>query len=107
MGRLASMATFVAVIFGILGGIHYYLWARLIRDTGLGAPWRQLGTAALILLGAGMPLAIALGRNLPRGAHRILAWPAFVWMGLMFILFVLLAAGDLARLAHGLAARLA
>jgi predicted MPP superfamily phosphohydrolase len=56
----------------------------------------------LALLAIGMPLALILGRG-PAG--RYVAWPAFVWMGVMFLLLVSAAAVDLARVLVELARR--
>jgi predicted MPP superfamily phosphohydrolase len=95
MSRLGQLLTFAAVALSIVGGLHYYFWARLIRDTALPSPYRQLATSALILLALSMPAAFVLSRA---GLGRALAWPAFLWMGLMWLLFVTLVASDVARL---------
>jgi uncharacterized protein len=86
---------FAAVAFSITFGLHYYVWARLIRDPALPQPWRAVATVALVLLGASMPLAMAWGRA---GAPKALTWTAYVWMGLLLLFFILLLMGDLARL---------
>jgi uncharacterized protein len=88
---------FIAVVLTVAIGVHYYLWARLVRDPHLPAPWGALATAAIALLAAGTPLAMFLGRRFP-SAGRILAWPAFGWMGLMFLLLVSFVGADLVRL---------
>src|SRR5689334_19876079 len=101
---MSRFLVFIGVAVLILGGIHWYLWARLVRDTHLPSPWGGLATAALALLAVGMPLAMFLGRaSFPTG--RIVAWPAFVWMGLMFLLLVGVSAADLVRLAAWLVRR--
>jgi predicted MPP superfamily phosphohydrolase len=99
MSRLVSGLIFFAIAFGMLFGIHYYLWARLVRDTALPAPWRQVATVTLIVLGASMPLTFAVGRALRPSQAGWLAWPAYVWMGLMVFLFFLLIGADIVRLA--------
>ena len=101
---MSRFLTFIAVVLTVAVGIHYYLWARLVRDPSLPAPWRTLATAAIVLLGAGVPLSLFVGRKYPE-AGRVLAWPAFVWMGLMFLLFVSLVGADIVRLAAWLARR--
>jgi hypothetical protein len=30
---------FFAVALLVMGGAHYYVWARLVRDAGLPSPW--------------------------------------------------------------------
>jgi uncharacterized protein len=99
---MSRFLVFVTVVLSLAVGIHYYLWVRLVRDPGLTGIWRVVATAALFLLAAGMPLALYLGRRHPQ-AGSALAWPAFVWMGLMFLLFVSFVGVDLVRLAAWLA----
>jgi predicted MPP superfamily phosphohydrolase len=93
--RLTQLLIFISIALSILGGLHYYFWARLVRDTALPSPYRQLATLSLIALGLSMPLAMVLARS---GLTRALSWPAFVWMGFMFLLFVALLGTDVVRL---------
>jgi predicted MPP superfamily phosphohydrolase len=93
---MTRLLIFVVAVLAIAVGVHYYLWARLVRDPHLPAPWSGVATVALVLLAAEMPLAIVLGRKHP-GAGRVLAWPAFIWMGLMFLLLTSLVSADLLR----------
>ena len=97
MGRLGSFAIFITVVVLVLGGLHYYIWARLVRDTHMPQPWASTVLVALVLLAAGMPLMRFLHRWLP-GAARVLSWPVYVWLGAVLLIFVLLLAGDLTRL---------
>jgi predicted MPP superfamily phosphohydrolase len=99
---MSRLLTFIAVILTIAIGVHYYLWARLVRDPHLPSPWGAAVTTALVVLAAGMPLAIFLGRRFP-AAGRVLAWPAFTWMGLMFLLLVSFVGADVLRLVMRLA----
>ncbi len=88
---------FVLVVGVVLGGGHYYLYARLIRDTALPATWARLGTAVLV----GMPIFTLLGMSLARGLGRFaspVAWAAFIWLGLAFFLLLGVVGGDLVRL---------
>jgi predicted MPP superfamily phosphohydrolase len=94
---MSRILVFIAVILAIVIGIHYYLWVRLVRDPHLPPPWRASATIALMLLAGAMPLAMFLGRKLP-SAGRVMAWPAFIWMGVMFLLLVALAGADVGRL---------
>ena len=43
VGRAMSFVAFFAVVILVLGGLHYYIWARLVRDTRLPA---ALGSGA-------------------------------------------------------------
>jgi uncharacterized protein len=89
---------FLAIVLGIVGGIHFYFWVRLVRDTHVPFPYRPWASGALVALAAFLPLPFLIGRRLPPQWSRYLLWPAFIWMGLMFLLFVLLVATDLFRL---------
>jgi predicted MPP superfamily phosphohydrolase len=95
---------FIAVVLLIIGGVHYYLWTRLVRDTQLPPPWGAVVTAALAVLAVGMPIAVALGRRHASWAPLVV-WPAYVWMGLMFLLLVTLASADALRVGVWIARR--
>ncbi|HVZ71848.1 MAG TPA: metallophosphoesterase [Polyangia bacterium] len=94
---MSRFLIFIGVALAIILGVHYYLWARLVRDPHLPPPAGTLATFALVLLAVSMPVTMALSRLRP-GWARALAWPAFTWMGLMFLLLVGVAALDLVRL---------
>ncbi len=93
-----SFLFFLLVSVGILGGMHAYLWVRLVRDPGLPEPWRRIATVALVLLGLAVPVALAAMRLAPRPIDRLLPAVAFTWLGLAFMLLCAVAALDLVRL---------
>lgn len=94
---MSRFIVFIVIVLAILTGIHWYLWARMVRDTHLPSPWNVAATVALVALALSMPLALLLRRANP-GLAQALVWPAFVWMGIMFLLLVSVAGVDLARL---------
>ncbi len=94
---LGRILIFLGVIFALTFAIHYYLWARLVRDPGLPEPWRQIATVALIVLGASIPASMLVWRVLPRSVAIPIAWLGYLWMGAMFLTLVLLWGGELAR----------
>jgi predicted MPP superfamily phosphohydrolase len=97
MSRVGAFIVFLVIALSLVGGLHYYFWARLVRDTALPAPWRQLATGALWALGLSMPATMILWRaHNPVG--KLLAWPAFVWMGMLVILATSVFASDVVRL---------
>jgi predicted MPP superfamily phosphohydrolase len=102
---MSRFLIFIVVALCLLAGIHYYLWARLIRDPQIAAPWNVIASSLLFLLAASMPVVLILGRGHP-GIKRALAWPAYVWMGVMFLFFVALLSTDLARLLMALVRRM-
>ena len=97
MSRIAGFVFFFVFALSFIGGLHYYFWVRLVRDTALPPPWRGLATGALWLLGLSMPLTMILWRTHSYLGRR-LAWPAFIWMGMLIILPMVLVAADVVRL---------
>ena len=95
---MPRLLIFLLVVLAIVGGVHFYLWARLVRDTQLPFPARAWATAALVALAISLPATFIVLRRLPPAWGQVLAWPGFVWMGLMFLAFTLVLAGDLIRL---------
>jgi predicted MPP superfamily phosphohydrolase len=88
----------------VLCGLHYYLWARLVRDTGARQPWRLVVAIAFGVLGATLICTFALMRNAPPAFLSPLAWVAYLWLGLIFFGVSLLLALDLLRTVARLAA---
>jgi predicted MPP superfamily phosphohydrolase len=104
MGRFTSFAIFVTVLVLVLAGLHYYIWARLVRDTHLPQPWATIALAALVILAVGLPLS----RFVMRGhlaVARVVSWPLYIWLGATFFFFVLLLSADLARFIGWIGAR--
>ncbi|HET8541985.1 MAG TPA: metallophosphoesterase [Anaeromyxobacter sp.] len=107
MSRPLAFLVWILAGLSILAGMHWYLWARLVRDPALGDPWRRILTVAFVLLTLALPAGILALRLAPRPLDRIVPAAAFTWLGLAFILFVAVLALDLARLAVQAAALLA
>jgi predicted MPP superfamily phosphohydrolase len=101
---MSRFLVFIVVAVAIIVGVHYYLWARLVRDPQLAPPWNVLATWVLALLALSMPAAMLLSRLRP-SVGRVLAWPAFSWMGVMFLLLIVFATVDGLRLVAWLARR--
>lgn len=89
----------------IVLSLHYYLWARLVRDLEVPKPWRLRLTVLLALLGFLLPAGIPLGRTLPRPWAGPVTWALYTWMGLAFFLILLLAVADAAKFLAGLPGR--
>ncbi|MGH7436067.1 MAG: metallophosphoesterase, partial [Polyangiaceae bacterium] len=94
---IGRMAIALAVLTAVLGSVHGYLWARLVRDAGWDGPWgRYLGTA-LVVLALSIPLTFVGMRAFPRSLGAPLAWVAYVWMGVLLYLFLLTLTSDLVK----------
>jgi uncharacterized protein len=100
------IAVALLIASSILGGTHYYLWTRLVRDPHLPGPWGAVGTWSVVALGLLIFVGIAL-RRAPRAVSSPVMWVAYTWLGLMFFLFVLWVAVDAARAVGSLGSRLA
>lgn len=105
MNRAVGLAIFVGIALSVLFGIHYFLWARLVRDPEWSRPWGAVLTVALVLAAVSIPTNLIVSRGAAPGALPWLTWPAYVWLGLMFLLFVTLVGFDGLRLGWGLLAR--
>jgi predicted MPP superfamily phosphohydrolase len=92
--RAATFAIFVTIACAIVGGVHFYFWARLVRDTQLAGWARTAGTVLFTTLATLVVSSVMLRRLWP-GIGRVLAWPGFIWIGAMFILLVILLSVDL------------
>ena len=95
MGRLLPFLAFVAVALLLLGGMHYYVWARLVRDPHLPPGAARLATSLVATMALVLPATLILSRT--RGAPRALVWVAFLWMGVVFLLSAFLGLADAAR----------
>lgn len=95
--RIPQILLFLAIVTTVIGGVHWYLWTRLVRDPGWPPRWSRAMTGALGLLAVAMPLSMMLGRGLPRDVMRPIAWVVYVWMGAAFLLLVCALSLDLVR----------
>jgi predicted MPP superfamily phosphohydrolase len=105
VARLLPFLVFLAVALSLVGGMHYYIWARLVRDPHLPPGWTRTLTVAVIALGVAMPATLLAARFLRVWAVRPAIWVAFIWMGVGFLLVAFLGLADFGRLAAFLIAR--
>ena len=105
MARLLPFLAFVAVALLLLGGMHYYVWARLVRDPHLPAGTARLLTSIIGTMALVLPATLVLSRT--RGAPRPMVWIAFLWMGVVFLLSAFLGIADAGRSLAWVARKLA
>jgi predicted MPP superfamily phosphohydrolase len=103
---IARFIVFIGIACGLLGGIHYYLWIRLARDPHWPAPWTSVLGWFFVVAAVGMPAAAVLGRRAQSVGAQIAIWSAYIWLGVMFLLFTAVLAADLARLVIAIARRI-
>ena len=94
--RVLGGLVFLTIALGVFGGTHLYLAQRLILDPSLPPALERVLLGVLIALGGSVFLLPIAERLLPLRATRLLAWPPSLWMGTFFLLFVGVAASDLA-----------
>jgi hypothetical protein len=96
---LLSFVIFFGVALSIVGGMHYYIWSRLVRDTAVGEPWRRLLTVGIVAAAVAVPVAFLVMRARAGALADGFVFGAMVWMGVAFFLLSALVVVDLARLA--------
>ncbi|MFI2352885.1 metallophosphoesterase [Streptomyces sp. NPDC019443] len=86
----------VVVVVALLGGVHWYVWRRLVRDTtARGGVARRVGTAAAWVLPVLTVGALVSGRaGAPFWLERVLAWPGYLWLAVLLYLTLGLVVGE-------------
>ncbi|CAL9510147.1 metallophosphoesterase [Streptomyces sp. enrichment culture] len=89
----------ILVILAVLGGAHWYVWRRLVRDvTRPGGPARRAGTVAVVVLPLFSVAAMTAGRaDAPFRVQQVVSWPGFLWLALLLYLVLTLLATELLR----------
>jgi len=93
--RFAVGSLILGTALAVLASLHYYIANRLILETGLAQPWRNLSIAVLVVLGLSLVAQPIAERLVRPPLSRLIAWPASLWMGFAYLLLNLLAASDL------------
>ncbi len=107
MSNYLHFAIFALVFFSVTGGVHYYLWLRMVRDTGLVSPWREIATVVLVILFVSLPLVFILGRALPFDIFRIVSFAPYTWLGAMMLFFFAFLSIDLVKAVFFVAKKIA
>jgi predicted MPP superfamily phosphohydrolase len=107
MRRATAIGVFISIALSVLAAAHYYVWRRLVVDPAWPAGLQAALGALFVLLFLGVPLTFFAGRVASFRGRRLAALPGHVWLGVIFILFTLVAATDLVRLAGSLLAWIA
>jgi predicted MPP superfamily phosphohydrolase len=98
MRSIGQFFTFLAVLLLVVGGWHYYLWARLVRDPVWPQPYARAAAIALVVLALLPPVVMIASRALPRSVTKYVTAGVFTWFGLAFLLGLSFFAADLGRL---------
>ena len=105
MSRILPFLIFVPIALSLVGGMHYYVWARLVRDTHLPPLAALLLTLLIVALGLSIPLAMIASRVF-HASFRPGLWVIFVWMGVGFLFVAFLGVADAGRLLGTLVQRM-
>lgn len=90
---------FVVLVLAVFGGLHWYVWRRMVRDTtARPGVARRVGTALAVGGPFLMFAAIASERGgAPFWLQQVLAWPGFLWMAFSLYLLLGLLVGEVVR----------
>lgn len=106
MPRTLSFVLFFTIALSLAGSLHYYVWARLVRDLALPVAWHRVLTALVVALFLSIPVTFTLARGQRFEGMRPVLLAAFAWLGILFIVVMLLAVVDVGRLGVGALSRL-
>jgi predicted MPP superfamily phosphohydrolase len=92
--RLLLVIPFLLIFAGVLVGGHWYLAQRLVLDASLSPGLEKVLLWGIVACAVSLILQPIGERTLRPPFSRIIAWPASIWMGLFFYLFLLVALTD-------------
>lgn len=95
-GRTIVLPVFVLVALSVIGGMHAYLASRLVLDLALPAAAQAAGLAGLVFMALVLVAGAFSQRTARPAVARALAIPAFVWLGLVWLLLSSFLVTDLA-----------
>jgi hypothetical protein len=85
----------LALMVGLVAGLHGYLGVRLVSEPGLPGLWAGLGWAVLGLGFASIPAAMASTRMRPSWKEQVLHWGGMLWLGAFGLLLTATGVADL------------
>ncbi len=96
MRSWSQIAVFLLIITSVVGGVHYYLYARLAKVFGSpGLPrWVAIAFAVSALA---LPLGMFASRSLSRPMGSWVSYGVFTWMGLIVLAFFLTLGSEVIR----------
>jgi hypothetical protein len=96
---ILSFVIFFGIALAVVGGMHFYIWSRLVRDTAVTDPWRRLLTVGILAAAVAVPVAFLAMRARAGALADGFVFGAMLWMGVAFLLLSSLVVVDLVRLA--------
>lgn len=98
MPRIVSFLIFFTVVIAIVSAMHYYVWARIVRDTALSPPLKDSGTYLMIALGILFPISLILSRSFSSQFSYIILWCTYLWLGMIMLFVFFFLFSDLLKL---------
>ena len=99
MSKTLIFILFFSAVTVVVLSVHYYLWLRLIKDTGLNNLYKNIGAYLFLGLTLSLPMALLADRILPYKYSFALLWLSYFWIGIMMLLFFLLISIDMIKTA--------
>jgi predicted MPP superfamily phosphohydrolase len=90
-----GIAVFIALYASVIAVTHFYFVLKLVLLAEVASPLREIAIAAIAVLGLCLFLRPLADRFASEKLAALLAWPAFLWMGVSFLLLISLLASDL------------
>lgn len=90
-------AIFLTIAMLIMGGVHLYIYSRLVLAAALPGPWSAVIGVAIIVIVLCIPLSFIVSRILDKCAARLFVVPMYVWLGFVMLLFFLVLGVDAVR----------
>jgi predicted MPP superfamily phosphohydrolase len=98
MSRALSFVLFFGIFLLLVGGVHYYLWARLVRDLQPTPQLQRYLSIGVATLFVSIPVAMLTSRALPREIAQLTLKPSYIWIGVMWLLLVSVFSLDVVKL---------
>lgn len=89
--------TFLTVVLLIMGGVHGYIFQRLVVNTAIPAPTNAVLGWVFLAAVSSLPLSFIASRVLDKSLARYFVVPVYVWLGFIFQTFFLVLAVDTIR----------
>jgi predicted MPP superfamily phosphohydrolase len=90
---------FAVIVLSVVAVIHLYVYGRAVHSVFAGRRARRAGAVGLTLLGMVVVAAVSTRRVLPPDAARPLHYVGYLWLAVLLYLALLLAVGEIVRLA--------
>jgi hypothetical protein len=94
MRKALVVTVFLIVVLSVWIGGHVYMVRRLVLDPGLDGTAADVAIGAFVVLAASILVQPLAERYLRPRHARLVAWPAFLWMGFAFFLVLGLGVSD-------------